>query len=81
MKIRKLNWMQDPHFENEYTVKIRYRHGGALAKLTPNEDGTFWVDFRESQRAISPVKQPLFIKTTWSLAVVGSLESTRGLDL
>jgi tRNA-specific 2-thiouridylase len=62
MKVKKLNWMQAPHFENEYTVKIRSRHEGAKATLRPDEDGSVWVDFHEGQRAITPGQAAVFYK-------------------
>jgi len=62
MKVRKLNWMQEPHFENEYVVKIRHRHEGAKARLRKADDGEIWVDFHEGQRAITPGQAAVFYK-------------------
>lgn len=62
-KVKDLNWMVEPQFDGIYDVKIRYRHGGAKAKLSQNADGTISVEFLETpQRAITPGQAAVFYK-------------------
>lgn len=53
--IQDMNWLSGrPHeLLHRYTVKIRYRHDGAPAKVTMTQDGV-WVVFDSPQRAITP---------------------------
>lgn len=51
-----VNWLQPepPAAGTRATVRIRYQHAGALATLTPREDGGVEVRFDEPQLAVTP---------------------------
>jgi tRNA-uridine 2-sulfurtransferase len=48
------NWQVDVPSSFEATVKIRYNHRGAPAKVTLTGDGTFEVRFHEPLEAVTP---------------------------
>lgn len=51
-----VHWLAEtsPDLSNEYTVRIRYSHRGAKAKLSLNRDKQGTIVFNEPQRAITP---------------------------
>jgi tRNA-specific 2-thiouridylase len=57
---REVNWLRPGPPPAEATVKIRYGHPGAPARLEPLEEGRVRVDFREPQRAITPGQAAVF---------------------
>lgn len=60
MQVRNVNWILEPQYDQDYTVKIRYRHGGVKGKIQKNEDGTLRVELAERQRAITPGQAAVF---------------------
>ncbi len=60
MRVHQVNWMKDPAFNQDYTVKIRHAHKGAGAKLLKNEDSSVTVEFAEAQRAVTPGQAAVF---------------------
>lgn len=66
---REVNWI-DPRAREAaagggltgVTVKIRYRHAGAGAAITPAEGGRFEVRFREDQKAVAPGQAVVFYR-------------------
>jgi tRNA-specific 2-thiouridylase len=63
LKVKNINWMVEPDFNSEFDVKIRYRHQGAKAKISQNDDGTLSVNFIDTpQRSITPGQAAVFYK-------------------
>lgn len=62
--LSEVNWIPDPPptLPLEATVRIRYRHPGSPAKITPGPDGTLEVCFHEPQRAITPGQAAVFYR-------------------
>jgi tRNA-specific 2-thiouridylase len=50
---REPSWLERPARAFEARVRIRYRHPGASATVTPTDDG-FEVEFHAPERAITP---------------------------
>lgn len=59
MIIDDCHWLESPN-EQDYRVKIRYSHSGALAKMEPVGEGKIKVVFHEKQRAITPGQAAVF---------------------
>jgi tRNA-specific 2-thiouridylase len=57
-----VNWISFPKLEGkvEALVQIRYRHRGALAVLSPLDEGKVRVDFRIPQRSVTPGQAAVF---------------------
>jgi tRNA-specific 2-thiouridylase len=57
-----VNWLcdQDSAFASPCTVKIRYRHKGAMARLYPLDDSIVRVKFDKPQRAVTPGQFAVF---------------------
>lgn len=56
-----VNWIQDPpDLPLEASVRIRYRHPGALATISPGSGHTVTVCFEEPQRAVTPGQAAVF---------------------
>jgi tRNA-specific 2-thiouridylase len=53
LEITKTNWMQELKESETYTVKIRFHHVGAPAKITLEQEKTY-IEFQTPQRAITP---------------------------
>jgi len=55
LKVTAINWLtgQVPALPAEFMVKIRYRHNGAPAIIS-REDNGLLIEFKEPQRAITP---------------------------
>ncbi len=55
LQLKTINWLsgQAPRLPIEFTVKIRYRHNGAVA-LVRQRDQQLTIEFQEPQRAITP---------------------------
>ena len=60
--VKGVNWLcdQDLAFASPCTVKIRYRHKGAGARLYPADDSMVRVKFDEPQRAVTPGQFAVF---------------------
>jgi tRNA-specific 2-thiouridylase len=56
------NWLEDVRDGDEYTVKIRFQHKGAPARVKARDDGRFEVEFFEPQRAITPGQAAVFYR-------------------
>jgi tRNA-specific 2-thiouridylase len=50
------NWIftERPRRPFEALARVRYRHEGAPALVTPDSEGAFRVEFRQAQRALAP---------------------------
>jgi tRNA-uridine 2-sulfurtransferase len=55
------NWLTSVHEGDEFTVKIRFQHRGAKARLVKNAK-TWEVVFEEPQRAITPGQAAVFYR-------------------
>jgi tRNA-specific 2-thiouridylase len=56
-----VNWLiEPPRGAIACTAKIRYRHPGAAATVTPTNDGGARVEFGEPQSAITPGQAVVF---------------------
>lgn len=62
LKLKNLNWLSDVHEGDEYTVKIRFQHKGAAARVTANADGEMELEFNEPQRSITPGQAAVFYR-------------------
>lgn len=57
-----VNWISFPKLEGkmEAWVQIRYRHPGALAVISPGDDGKVMVDLKIPQKAVTPGQAAVF---------------------
>lgn len=63
LRLKNANWLSDIHGGDEYTVKIRFQHKGAAAKVVnQTEDGEIELEFNEPQRAITPGQAAVFYR-------------------
>lgn len=64
LEARDVNWIAWPalHKPIEATVKIRYRHEPALARIEPAGEATVRAHFVEPQRAITPGQAAVFYR-------------------
>ncbi|MEZ4288115.1 MAG: aminomethyltransferase beta-barrel domain-containing protein [Polyangiales bacterium] len=54
LRADRVHWIHgEPESSFDADVQIRYRHGGAQARITPAHDG-FVAEFGDAQRAITP---------------------------
>ncbi len=62
--VSELNWMaiERPSEPFEASVKIRYLHKAAEATITPLDDDTIRVTFKDKQRAITPGQSAVFYR-------------------
>jgi tRNA-specific 2-thiouridylase len=60
--VARVSWIsgEPPAGPFEATVRIRYRHEGARALVTPNADGGAALAFREPVRALAPGQAAVF---------------------
>ena len=61
MTIGDCHWLEEID-QDSFTVKIRYSHKGAEAKVEKQENGQFKVIFQEEQRAITPGQAAVFYR-------------------
>ncbi len=61
LKVKKVHWLDPILPEERVTVKIRYAHKGAMAKLRSTDQG-LEVEFDEPQRAITPGQAAVFYR-------------------
>ncbi|HMN68174.1 MAG TPA: tRNA 2-thiouridine(34) synthase MnmA [Bdellovibrionales bacterium] len=62
LRMKNANWLSDVKDGEEYTVKIRFQHKGAAAKVRALGDGSFDLEFNEPQRAITPGQAAVFYR-------------------
>ena len=61
LRLQRPNWLSDVHDGEEFTVKIRFQHKGANARLKKAVDG--WaVEVDQPQRAITPGQAAVFYR-------------------
>ncbi|PIE73264.1 MAG: tRNA 2-thiouridine(34) synthase MnmA [Deltaproteobacteria bacterium] len=55
IEVKELHWLRGaPDNDKEYTVRIRYNHKGAMARVTTGEAGAGTLVFQEAQSAVTP---------------------------
>ena len=54
LTVKNTNWLSDVSEDEDYTVKIRFQHRGAAARVRRTADGRFELQFKEPQRSITP---------------------------
>lgn len=60
LKVKNLNWLSPIHEGDSYSVKIRFQHRGAEAKVVHIEGDEAELEFTEPQRAITPGQAAVF---------------------
>lgn len=60
LEIKDVNLLGDVEIGSTYTVKIRYQHRGALAKVMNSEKGRIKLKFEEPQRSVTPGQAAVF---------------------
>ena len=60
LTVKDANWLSDVREDEEYTVKIRFQHRGAAARVKRRENGRFELEFLEPQRSITPGQAAVF---------------------
>jgi tRNA-uridine 2-sulfurtransferase len=63
-RVEGVSWISGaaPREPFEATVRIRYRHAGAAARVTPHADGSAALAFREPVRALAPGQAAVFYR-------------------
>ncbi len=54
LALRDLCWLEEPRYDEDYSVKIRYHHKPQAARLQRDESGQIRLHFKEAQRAVTP---------------------------
>ncbi|MBX3021311.1 MAG: tRNA 2-thiouridine(34) synthase MnmA [Bdellovibrionales bacterium] len=54
LTVKNTNWLSDVREGDEFTVKIRFQHKGALARVKSRREDVLDIEFTEPQRAITP---------------------------
>jgi tRNA-specific 2-thiouridylase len=64
LSVCRVNWIagEEPELPQEFFTRIRYRHDGAVARVTPAGSGRYTVYFQEPQLAITPGQFAVFYK-------------------
>jgi len=62
VKVKKTNWLTPIHEGEDYSLKIRFQHRGALARVVRANDKNVEVEFHEPQRAITPGQAAVFYR-------------------
>lgn len=62
LKIKNSNWLEDLNPQEEYSVKIRFQHKGAPARITAQDQEGVTLEFNEPQRAITPGQAAVFYR-------------------
>lgn len=56
------NWLEDVREGEEFTVKIRFQHKGAMARVKAHRGDSLDIEFTEPQRAITPGQAAVFYR-------------------
>ncbi len=75
LTLKNSNWLADVKEGEEYSVKIRFQHKGARARVRATRGGEVDLEFSEPQRAITPVRPRCFTKRSSSWEADGSSKS------
>lgn len=62
LRLCRPNWLTGVSVGEEFTVKIRFQHKGAKARLVSLDEGGWEVEFLEPQRAITPGQAAVFYR-------------------
>jgi len=62
LTLKKSNWLSAVREGDEFTVKIRFQHKGAPARVKAIQDNSAEIEFLEPQRAITPGQAAVFYK-------------------
>lgn len=62
LTLKRSNWLSDVKTGEEYSVKIRFQHKGALARVTAHDGDSVDLEFNEPQRAITPGQAAVFYR-------------------
>lgn len=60
LKLKNANWLRELDGGQEYTVKIRFQHKGAKARVKSSHDGVIELEFAEPQRSVTPGQAAVF---------------------
>ncbi len=62
LRIKNSNWLSYPESSEEFTVKIRFQHKGAKARITARDEESIELEFLEPQRSITPGQAAVFYR-------------------
>lgn len=62
LSLKNANWLTDLKDGEEYTVKIRFQHRGAKARVVGREGSRVDIEFAEPQRAVTPGQAAVFYR-------------------
>ncbi len=62
LTLKRSNWLSDVKTGEEYSVKIRFQHKGAAAKVMSHDGDSVELEFTEPQRAITPGQAAVFYR-------------------
>lgn len=62
LSLKNANWLTDLKDGEEYTVKIRFQHRGAKARVVGREGSRVDIEFAEPQRAVTPGQAVVFYR-------------------
>lgn len=62
LTLKNMNWLSDVHEGDSFTVKIRFQHKGAPARVKKFNGRNLELEFDEPQRAITPGQAAVFYR-------------------
>jgi tRNA-specific 2-thiouridylase len=62
LTLKHSNWLSEVREGEEFTVKIRFQHKGALARVRNRRGDAMEIEFAEPQRAITPGQAAVFYR-------------------
>lgn len=62
LTVKNTNWLNEVHEGDEFTVKIRFQHKGAKARIKRFSNSGLELEFDEPQRAITPGQAAVFYR-------------------
>jgi tRNA-uridine 2-sulfurtransferase len=62
LTLKKSNWLSDVQDDQEYTVKIRFQHKGAKARIRSRSEDAIELEFDEPQRSVTPGQAAVFYR-------------------